>query len=384
MEFNLIATATFGLEAIVKREVEELGYPITETFNGGVLFKGGGEAIKKCNLYLRSADRVLICVNKFKAYSFEELFDNTYSIPWEDFIPNKATFPVVGKSIKSLLHSVPNCQKMVKKAIATRLGEYYKTNWIEETGPLYKIEVTLLKDEVILTIDTTGPGLHKRGYRNLTGYAPLKETLAAALVDLSYYSQDRFLYDPFCGTGTILIEAAMKVLNIPPGLNRSFVCETWENLGTGDFAKIREEGRDSILNEELNIFGSDVDGSQLSLARAHIENAGLEGKIHVQKLDVKEFKSSKKYGIIIANPPYGERMGSAESVQPLYKYMGGFYEEHPTWSCYFLTAYKDFEKVFGQKASRRRKLYNGKIECTYYQYLGPKPPMRKDVDNEGK
>lgn len=382
MEFNLIATATFGLEAIVKREVERLGYPVLETFNGGVLFKGSGEAIKRCNLHLRSADRVLICVKKFKAYSFEELFDNTYSIPWEDYIPDKGTFPVVGKSIKSLLHSVPNCQKMVKKAIAKRLGEYYKTSWLEETGPLYKIEVAILKDDVTLTIDTTGPGLHKRGYRTLTGYAPLKETLAAALVDLSYYKSDRLLFDPFCGTGTILIEAAMKVLNIPPGLNRTFVCETWENLETQNFDEVRAEGRAGILDEELGIFGSDVDGSQLSLARAHIANAGLEGKIHVQTLDVNEFKSSKKYGIIISNPPYGERMGSDESVRPLYRYMGDFYQGHPTWSLYFLTAYQDFESVFKKKADRRRKLYNGKIECTYFQYLGPKPPQRKDENNE--
>lgn len=376
--FKLIATATFGLEAIVKREVEALGYSIIETFNGGVVFNGDLEAIKRCNLWLRSADRVLLEVGRFKAYTFDELYEKTKELPWEDFIPKEGEFPVVGKSIKSLLYSVSDCQRIVKKAVSMRLGEKYKRIWLEETGAYYKISVALLKDEVTLTLDTTGPGLHKRGYRFLNGNAPLKETLAAALVDLSYYNKDRILYDPFCGTGTILIEAAMKELKIAPGLKRDFVCQGWNNLGNMDFSLVKEEATSLIRDDKLEIFGSDLDGEQLGLARAHLEKVGLKDKVFLQKLDFKDFRSKKKFAVMITNPPYGERLGSMEEVAAIYRELGKFKREHDDWSMYILTAYQELEQVFRNKATRRRKLYNGTIECTYYQYLGPRPPLRKE------
>jgi putative N6-adenine-specific DNA methylase len=378
-KFDLIATATFGLESVVARELKELGYTDLIVENSRVIFKGTYEDICRTNLWLRTADRILVRVGEFEATSFEALFEKTKALPWEDWLPEDAEFPVEGKSIKSKLFSVPDCQAIVKKAIVERMKQKYKTTWFEETGPKFKLEVALLKDIATLTIDTTGPGLHKRGYRSLSSKAPLKETLAAALVQLSYWNKDRILVDPCCGSGTILIEAAMIGLNIAPGLKREFISETWPCISEKLWTKVRQDAQASIdTTTQLQIFGSDIDKEVLSLTRYHIKQAGLEGHIFVQAMPLNEFKSKKKYGCIITNPPYGERLLDQEKAEKLYKEMKVTFKPLDTWSVYVITSNKSFEKLYGKKADRRRKLYNGTIECCYYQYYGPRPPRREN------
>lgn len=376
---QLIATATFGLEAIVAREVKNLGYEDIEVENGKVTFTADESAICRANLWLRSADRVLLKVGEFKALTFDELFEKTKALPWADIIPENAIFPVNGKSINSKLSSVPDCQAIVKKAIVEKMKQKYKKDWFEENGATYSIEVAFLKDIATLTIDTTGAGLHKRGYRTLSNKAPLKETLAAALIMLSYWNPDRVLIDPFCGSGTIPIEAALIGKNIAPGMKRSFSAEDWGIVPKKLWTSARTETQDlAKFDRPLRIYGSDIDGEVLSLARFHAKAAGVEQDVFFQKLDVQDLRSRFDYGCIITNPPYGERLGEREEVEEIYKNMGKVFNQMDTWSKYIITSHKGFEQVFGKKADRRRKLYNGRLECQYYQYQGPRPPRREE------
>lgn len=378
-KIDLIATATFGLEAIVAREVQNLGYLDIKTENAKVEFTADESGICRSNLWLRSADRVLVKVGQFPALSFEELFEGAKSLPWDLWLPENAKFPVSGKSINSKLFSVPDCQAIVKKAIVEKLKQRYRKQWFEESGPEYPIEVALLKDMVTLTIDTSGAGLHKRGYRKLSAQAPLKETLAAAMIQLSYWNPERVLIDPFCGSGTIPIEAALIGLKVAPGLNREFIAEKWPQIPPSIWEQARKEARDSIRRDlKLKIIGTDIDDSVLSLARYHRKLAGLDDQIHLQRLPVSELRNSHKYGCIICNPPYGERIGEQKEVELTYREMGKTFGLLDTWSIYILTAYQGFERVYGRKADRRRKLYNGRIECQYYQYYGPRPPRKME------
>ena len=372
---DLIATATFGLEAIVGREIKELGFDDVKVENSRVTYSADHMGICRSNLWLRSADRVLIKVGEFPAFSFEELFEQTKALPWSDWLPVNAKFPVEGKSVHSKLFSVPDCQAIVKKAIVEQMKRCYKKEWFDETGPLYRIEVALLKDMVTLTIDTSGPGLHKRGYRKLSGAAPLKETLAAAMINLSFWRPNRILIDPFCGTGTIPIEAAMIGLNIAPGHARHFAAEDWPQIPKAAWKKAREEAKDMVRRElKLRIMGNDIDEQAIRMARHHVKLAGVEEQIHLQTQPVSMLRNRHKYGCIICNPPYGERIGEESEVEQLYHQMRSVFGALETWSSYILTAYPNFESVYGRRADRKRKLYNGRLECQYYQYYGPRPP----------
>lgn len=376
MDYTLIATATFGLEKVVANELRELGYDDLTIDNGKVTFQGSEMDIVTCNMWLRTADRVLIKMAEFKSESFEELFQGTLKVEWGDIIPETGFMHVTGKSIKSKLFSVPDCQSIVKKAVVEGMKRKYDTEVFSEDGATYKIEVAILKDIVTLTIDTTGPGLHKRGYREFAGEAPLKETLAAALVLLSKWDPSRILADPFCGSGTIPIEAAMIGKNIAPGLNRTFVSEGWDVIPKNLWEDMRRYAKNSINDKEFRILASDIDGRVLKTARENAQKAGVADYIAFQKIDMKEFKNKKKYGCIVTNPPYGERMGSAEEVESLYKDMGSVSEELNDWSYFIITSYEEFEKCFGKKSDKNRKLYNGRIKSYYYQYFGKEPKKK--------
>lgn len=375
-KIQIIATATFGLEAVVAREVKALGYePTTE--NGRVTFQGDELAICRANLWLRSADRVLVQVGRFRADTFEQLFEQTKALPWEEWLPKGAAFPVRGKSVRSQLHHVPSCQAIVKKAIVERLRRGSGQKWLDESGPEHPVEVALLNDEVTLTLDTSGAGLHRRGYRTSNVEAPLRENLAAALVQLSYWSPDRVLADPLCGSGTIVIEAALMGRNIAPGLRRSFASEAWPRIGAARWREAREAAEAAIRSDvELRIVGADHDPEAIQFARAHARKAGVGDAIHLQAAPLADFRSRHKYGCIITNPPYGERLGDDPSVRRLYKEMGAQFAALDTWSIYVISSHPDFESLYGRIANRRRKLYNGRIECTYFQYHGPRPPWR--------
>ncbi len=376
---ELVAAMAFGLEAIVARELKKLGYEELEVQNGRIIFRANEEGICRSNTWLRCADRIGVRMGEFTARSFEELFQQTKALPWEEWLPVDARFPVTGKSVKSQLYSVPDCQAIVKKAIVERLKDNYGVSWFEETGSLYAVQVAILKDVVTLTIDTTGRGLNKRGYRQLAGEAPLKETLAAAMVYLSYWHNDRALIDPFCGTGTIPIEAAFIGQNRAPGLQREFSAEGWPSIPEKTWAKTREEAQDLWQRDLiLNIYGSDIDTNALKLARIHAQEAGLEDKIFFQKLPVKDVRSRFKYGHLITNPPYGLRIGSQAEVENLYKELGTVYRELENWSLHLLTTLPKPERFLERRWDKSRKLYNGRIECHYYQFFGPKPPRRKD------
>ena len=376
----LIATAAFGVEAIVARELKKLGYVEQAVQNGRVNFKGDYEAICRSNIWLRSADRVLVKIGEFKALTFDDLFEGTKALPWEEWIPEDGEFPVEGKSVSSKLASVPDCQAIVKKAIAERLKRAYKRPWFEETGEKYKIEVALLKDIATLTIDTSGHGLHKRGYRKLAGKAPLKETLACAMLLVSRWRGDRVLIDPFCGSGTIPIEAAMIAKNIAPGLKRKFAAEDWPVIPRNLWENAKAEAMDMINREQIvRIQGTDIDEKAISLARHHAREAGVEEFIHFQCMPVSRISSGYKYGFIICNPPYGDRTGEIKSVEKLYNEMGRVFEKFGTWSFYILSSHPEFEKLFGRKADKKRKLYNGRIMCNYYQFFGPPIPNNKKI-----
>lgn len=376
MVYEIIATTTFGIESIAALELKNLGYDNLKVENGRVIFSGTEEDIAKCNMWLRTADRILIRAGYFKAQTFEELFQGTKAIEWGDFIPQNGFMHILGKSVKSTLFSVSDCQAIVKKAVVEAMKRKYKIDWFEEDGPEYKIEISLLKDMAELTIDTSGTALHKRGYREIAGEAPLKETLAAALVLLSRWQPSRILSDPLCGSGTIPIEAALIGKNIAPGINREFAGEAWPNFNKSIWDRVRDEARSSINNEEFRILASDINGSILKTARENALKAGVSDLIAFQKLDVKDFSSQKKYGCIICNPPYGERLGEKKQVEELYKAMGKVFLNLNEWSYFILTSYDEFQNLFGKKADKNRKLYNGRIQCYYYEYFGELPPRK--------
>lgn len=382
-KIHLIATSAFGIEAVVGRELKKLGYEDQSVENGKVTFAGDESAICRANLWLRTAERVLLKMGEFKAMSFEELFEQTKALPWADWIPEDAEFPVEGKSIDSKLFSVPDCQAIVKKAIVEKMKQKYKKEWFEETGPRYTIEVALLKDMATLTIDTSGAGLHKRGYRQLVGAAPLKETMASAMLLISRWNADRALIDPFCGSGTIPIEAALIGQNIAPGIKREFVSEQWPVIAKSKWQEARAEAHDLVKRDkELRIQGSDINEEVMSLARYHAKQAGVESSIHLQRMPMNEIKSRYKYGFIICNPPYGERLGEVEEIEKLYRQMGIVFKQFDTWSYYVLTSNLDFEKIFGRRADKKRKLYNGRLLCNYFQFYGP-PPKRQLTEDIG-
>jgi len=372
---NLIATSTFGLEAVVARELEALGYPAKIVSVGRIAFEGDEAAIFRANTWLRCADRVLIEVGSFGATDFGELFDRTNELPWERWIAPDAAFPVNGRSVKSKLSSVPACQKICKKAIVEKLRKAHHTATLPETGPPCVVEVSMLNDVATLTLDTTGAGLNKRGYRRKVGKAPLKETLAAGLVQLSFWKPDRPLLDPFCGGGTIGIEAALIGRNMAPGMNRTFAAGDWPASDSSLAARAIEEARDlALFDRPLEILGSDIDPEQAQLARDHAHHAGLGNSL---KFSVKAFADldcDLEYGCLFCNPPYAERIGHKSDVEEIYRSMPDVLRRLKTWSHYILTSYRRFEAIVGQKADRRRKLYNGPIECTYFQFHGPRPP----------
>lgn len=372
MKLELIATATFGLEAVVRREIEALGYRILKTEDGKVTYMGDERAIVRSNLWLRSADRVLLKMAEFTALEFEELFQQTKALAWEELIPIDGKFTVTGTSVKSKLHSVPACQKIVKKAIVERLKEFYGLEIFEENGAEYTVKATLLKDRVTLTVDTSGAGLHKRGYRICDVAAPIKETLAAAMVQLSFWNKDRLMLDTCCGSGTIPIEAAMIGRNIAPGLNRSFACQEWELIDKELWKEEKRAAFESIdYDTELQIYGFDIDRKAVEAARENAEEAGVDDCIVFKKADSSKLRAIGSNGIIITNPPYGERIGEEEQIDRLYEGFRKFFDENPDWSLFMITTDKEAEdKVMGRKANRRRKLYNGRLETCFYQFHG--------------
>jgi len=374
MSFQLTATAAFGLEAVVVRELEQLGYSPKITRPGRIEFAGDFLAICRANLWLRSSDRVLVQLAKFPAADFDALFDMAGSLPWEDWIAPDAAIPVKGRSHKSQLTSVPACQRTIKKAIVQRLLEKHAVGELPETGPPVSVEVALLENEATLSIDTSGAGLHRRGYRKLAAQAQLRETLAAALVQLSFWRPERALIDPFCGTGTIVIEAAMLGRRMAPGRQREFAAEHWPTFPAQDWSKAREEADDLLLPAlPERPMGTDIDPEALSLARYHAEQAGVAEDLHFQQRDFADLLSKREYGCTIMNPPYGMRMGESEEVEALYRQMPEVLRRLKTWSHYIFSARGDMQLLVGQKADRRRKLYNAQIECTYYQFHGPRP-----------
>lgn len=383
--YELIAPCHFGLEAVLKKEIYDLGYEITLVEDGRVTFTGDEEAICRANLFLRTAERVLIQVGRFRATTFDELFEGVKALPWEDYLPQDGKFWVKKASaIKSKLFSSSDIQSIVKKAVVERMKQKYHVEWFSEDGADYPLRVFLLKDEVTVAIDTTGESLHKRGYRTMAGAAPLSETLAASLIMLTPWKGDRILVDPFCGSGTFPIEAAMMAANIAPGRNREFLSQEWDNLiHRKIWYEACEEADDLVnLSVETQIQGYDADEEVIAIARANAKRAGVEKLIHFQRRPVAELNHPKKYGFLITNPPYGERLEEKEALPALYKQTGEAYQRLDSWSMYLITSYEDAQRYIGKKADKNRKLYNGMLKTYYYQYLGPKPPKRPRVEND--
>lgn len=380
MKLELIATATFGLEAVVKREIEALGYKIIRSEDAKITYMGDERAIARSNLWLRSADRVLLKRGEFKALEFEDLFQQTKAIAWEDIIPADGKFTVTGTSVKSKLHSVPACQSIVKKAIVERLGSFYCIDRFEETGAEYTVKVTILKDRVTLTIDTSGTGLHKRGYRVCDVAAPIKETLAAAMVQLSFWKAGRLLVDPCCGSGTIPIEAAMIGRNIAPGLNRKFASQEWDIIPPEIWKEERKAAFEAIdYDADIRIEASDISGRAVEAAIENAAEAGVDDCIEFKKMDMARLTAEEEGGIVITNPPYGERIGEKKQIEAIYSAYNEFYRKNPTWSLFMVTTDKEVEnKIFGRPADRRRKLYNGRLEVCYYQFHGQKPGRKQE------
>lgn len=380
MKLELIATATFGLEAVVKREIEALGYKIIRSEDAKITYMGDERAIARSNLWLRSADRVLLKMGEFKALEFEDLFQQTKAVAWEDIIPADGRFTVTGTSVKSKLHSVPACQSIVKKAIVERLGSFYCIDRFEETGAEYTVKVTILKDRVTLTIDTSGTGLHKRGYRVCDVAAPIKETLAAAMVQLSFWKAGRLLVDPCCGSGTIPIEAAMIGRNIAPGLNRKFASQEWDIIPPEIWKEERKAAFEAIdYDADIRIEASDISGRAVEAAIENAAEAGVDDCIEFKKMDMARLTAEEEGGIVITNPPYGERIGEKKQIEAIYSAYNEFYRKNPTWSLFMVTTDKEVEnKIFGRPADRRRKLYNGRLEVCYYQFHGQKPGRKQE------
>lgn len=375
MKYELIATATFGLEAVVRRELEALGFNIIKTEDGKVTYTGDERAIVRSNLWLRTSDRVLLKMAEFEAISFEELFQQTKALEWENLIPLDGKVIVTGSSVKSTLHSVPACQSIVKKAIVERMKEVYGIDRLSETGAEYKVKATLLKDRVTLTVDTTGPGLHKRGYRVADAPAPIKETLAAAMILLSFFRDGRTLIDPCCGSGTIPIEGAMIARNIAPGLNRRFTCESWHIIDERVWKDERKKAFEAIDNdgaENTAIYGGDISPAAVAAARMNAAQAGVLEYIDFARADIRNLKRplEVKQPVVITNPPYGKRIGEEEEIAVIYKALKMYMKENPTMSLFAITSDREFERAMGRRADRRRKLYNGNIETTYYQFHG--------------
>lgn len=377
--FDLLAPCHFGLEAVLKKEIYELGYEPSEVTDGRVVFRGDAEAICRANIGLRTAERVLLRVGKFRAETFDELFESVKALPWERYLPPDAKFWVKkASSVKSKLFSPSDIQSIVKKAIVERLKGVYKISWFEETGAAYPIRVFLLKDEVTVTLDTSGESLHKRGYRPAVGKAPISETLAAALLMLTPWKADRILVDPFCGSGTFPIEAAMLAAKCAPGVGREFLAEAWEPLIPRNlWYEAIEEANDLMdFSVETDIQGYDIDDSVIRLARENASRAGVEKLIHFQRRDVRDLSHPKKYGFLITNPPYGERLEEKAALPELYQTIGEAYRRLDSWSMYLITSYEDAERYIGRRADKNRKLYNGMIRTYFYQFLGPKPPKK--------
>lgn len=383
--FELIAPCHFGLEAVLKREIIELGYEISEVEDGRVSFYGDAQAVCQANIFLRTAERVLLKAGSFHAVTFEELFDKTKALPWEEYIPKNGKFWVAkAASVKSKLYSPSDIQSIMKKAIVKRLQERYHIEWFPEDGAPYPIRVFLKKDIVTVGIDTSGVSLHKRGYREIAGKAPITETLAAALIMLTPWRKDRILVDPFCGSGTFPIEAAMMAAQIAPGMNRTFVSEDWTNLlAKKHWYDAVEEANDLIRDDiDVDIQGYDIDPSVIKTARRNAREAGVGHLIHFQERDVKELRHPKKYGFVITNPPYGERLEDKKDLPALYRTFGESFRKLDSWSAYMITSYEDAERYFGRKADKNRKIYNGMLKTYFYQFAGPKPPKKKE--NDGK
>ncbi|WP_099469966.1 THUMP domain-containing class I SAM-dependent RNA methyltransferase [Konateibacter massiliensis] len=377
--YQLVVPCHFGLEAVLKREIIDLGYEISLVEDGRVTFEGDAEAICRANVFLRSAERVLLQVAKFKAVTFEELFQNVKAIEWEEYIPADGKFWVTkASSVKSKLFSSSDIQSIVKKAMVERLKQKYNVTWFEEDGASYPLRVFIIKDEVTIAIDTTGDSLHKRGYRQHSAIAPISETLAAALIMLTPWNKDRILVDPFCGSGTFPIEAAMIGANIAPGMNRSFLAESWTNLiDKKEWYEVVNEANDLICHDvEMDIQGYDIDDAVVKNARENAKLAGVDQHIHFQRRSVSDLNHPKKYGFIISNPPYGERLEDKKDLPLLYQEIGEGMRRLDSWSTYLITSYEEAEKYIGRKADKNRKLYNGMIKTYYYQFMGPKPKKK--------
>lgn len=378
-KFELIAPCHFGLEAVLKKEIIDLGYDITLVEDGRVTFCGDEEAVSRANVFLRTAERILIKIGSFKAVTFEELFQGTKNLPWEEYIPEDGKFWVAkAASVKSKLFSPSDIQSIMKKAMVERLKEKYHVSWFEESGESFPIRVFLMKDEVTVGLDTTGESLHKRGYRKLTAKAPIAENLAAALIMLTPWNKDRILVDPFCGSGTIPIEAALMAANIAPGMNRSFTAEKWEHIvGKRNWYDTVDEAHEMVDMEiDTDIQGYDLDPEMVAIARENAKLAGVDKLIHFQQRPVENLSHPKKYGFLITNPPYGERLSDKENMAALYQTIGERYKALDSWSMYLITSYEQAERDIGRKADKNRKIYNGMLKTYYYQFLGPKPPKR--------
>lgn len=374
--FELIAPCHFGMEAVLKREIDDLGYDITEVADGRVTFYGDEEALCRANIFLRTAERILIKIGSFHAETFEELFQGTRELPWEDYIPEDGKFWVAkAASVKSKLFSPSDIQSIMKKAMVERLGKVYGIQWFQENGESFPIRVFLMKDEVTVGLDSTGESLHKRGYRKLTAKAPIAENLAAALIQLTPWNGSRILVDPFCGSGTFPIEAAMMAANMAPGMNRSFTAENWNHIvGKKNWYDTLDEARELVdLSVETDIQGYDADEAMVAIARENAKLAGVEKLIHFQRRDVAQLSHPKKYGFIITNPPYGERLQEKEEMPALYRTIGERFRALDSWSMYLITAYDRAEQDIGRKADKNRKIYNGMMKTYYYQFIGPKP-----------
>ncbi len=378
-KFELMVPCHFGTEAVLKREIQDLGYEISQVEDGRVTFLGDAEAVCLANVFLRSGERVLLKVGQIHAETYEELFQGTKDLPWERYLPRDGRFWVAkAATVKSRLFSPSDIQSIMKKAMVERLKEVYNLSWFPESGADYPVRVFFMKDEAVIGLDTSGESLHKRGYRKLTAKAPISETLASALILLTPWKKDRILLDPFCGSGTFPIEAAMMAAGVAPGMKRSFLAEKWTNVIPEKlWQQAREEAKELVdLEIETDIQGYDLDAEAVKIARANARLAGVEKLIHFQQRDVRELSHPKKYGFIITNPPYGERIEEKSALPQLYQEMGRAFDRLDTWSKYIITSYDQAEKFLGKKADKNRKIYNGMIKTYYYQYLGPKPPRR--------
>ena len=381
--FDLLVPCHFGLEAVLKREIYDLGYEITKVEDGRVTFEGDEEAVCRANIFLRTAERVMIQVGRFKATTFEELFQGIKNLPWEEYIPEDGKFWVKkASSINSKLFSPSDIQSIAKKAMVERMKQKYHKEWFKEDGAAYPVRIFLLKDEVTVALDTSGDSLHKRGYRTMTSKAPLTETLAASLIMLTPWRKDRILVDPFCGSGTFPIEAAMIAANIAPGMNRDYTAEEWTNMIDRKlWYECVKEAEDMIdTTVKVDIQGYDIDGDVIKAARENAKRAGVEHMIHFQQRAVADLSHPKKYGFIITNPPYGERLEDKADLPELYTQIGQAYQRLDSWSMFLITSYTDTEKYIGRKADKNRKIYNGMLKTYFYQFLGPKPPKKRNKE----